>query len=253
MKQQLRTRETLETIQKEHEHQMTEAQQKIEILEKKLAEIEKEKGDLLKVTLGPSPTSPVHSSGPPSLQPKSPSSRRRKHLKKANTSLTPNTSKSELVPIASLPTNENTASSDTDVLSLKDRPKSSSYGNLNELTKEKHSSDSTLVKTLQLSPASSKKSTENRRDSGDKLTITALVAESLAHPGSISAIRKELKSDSFTPKIRRKFPNRSPVSSAGALSSISPKNGGGEGKEKKSPLSTRRDAFDRMKENNDKN
>lgn len=240
VKQHLSTKETLERIQKEHEFEMNQAQHKIESLEKRLEEMEKEKdGLVINVTKSPAIT-PVPS-GPPSLQPKSPS-RRRKRLKKGD-SLTPNTSKSELIPITSPPTIEKTASSDTDILSRKHRPKSSSYEDLTKTTKET-SSDSKLAKTPQLSPANAKKNIDNkpsRRESGEKLTITALVAESLTNPGSISAIRKELKSDGFTPKIQRKFPNRSPVTSS-ALPSMSPKNGveAGEGKEGKSPLATRR-------------
>ena len=36
-------------------------------------------------------------------------------------------------------------------------------------------------------------------------TITELVAESLTSPGTMAAIRKELKADALTPKIQRKF------------------------------------------------
>lgn len=262
VKQHLSTRDTLETIQKEHEFEMSQARLKIELLEKNLAEMEKEKADQVIKVIKSSPTTPVPS-GPPSLQPKSPS-RRKKRLKKGD-SLTPNASKSELIPLTSPPTNEKTASSDTNILSFKDRPKSSSYGDLTKITKGTHSSDSKLVKTPQLSPTNPKRNTENRpsrRESGEKLTITALVAESLAYPGSISVIRKELKSDAFTPKIQRKFQNRSPGTSSAlpsnqspgtssALPSMSPKNGmeTGEGKEGKSPLTTHRNMLDRLKGN----
>ena len=44
-----------------------------------------------------------------------------------------------------------------------------------------------------------------RRLSVDKLTITDLVAERIKHPGTMAAIRKELKADGLTPKIQRKF------------------------------------------------
>lgn len=250
IKHHLSTRDTLEMLDKEHKSDMNEAKQKIELLEKKLEEMEKEK-QTIKV-IASSPTNSVPS-GPPSLQPKSPS-RRRKRLKKGD-SLTPNNSKSELASALTPPLNkQKTASSDTDILGFKDRPKSSSYGDLTEIAKgkEKNTSDSKLPTTLQVSPASARKEGEKimiRRESGDRLTITALVAESMSNPGSIAAIRKELKSDSFTPKIQRKFPNR-PSGTTNVLLSLSPKNdveGAGEGKEGKSPLNTRRDLFEKIK------
>lgn len=252
VKQHLSSREALETMQKEHESEMCQAREKNELLERKIADMNKV--DQTIVVTGSSPTN-RSPSGPPSLQPKSPT-RRKKRLKKG-ASLTPNCSKSELV---SVPPNPKTASSDTDILtSFKDRPKSSSYGDLTTLTKEKHSSDSKLSNTPQLSPANARKDDEKRttrRENGDKLTITALVAESMSNPGSISAIRKELKSDSFTPKIKRKFANRS-SGTPSALPSMSPSNGvENAGKEGKSPLNSRKDMFDRIKEtssNNDKN
>ena len=40
---------------------------------------------------------------------------------------------------------------------------------------------------------------------GEKLSITELVAESLKNPSCIAAIRKELKADGLTPKIKKKF------------------------------------------------
>lgn len=40
---------------------------------------------------------------------------------------------------------------------------------------------------------------------GDKLTITQLVESSLSAPGTIASIRKQLKEDGLTPKIKKKF------------------------------------------------
>ena len=40
---------------------------------------------------------------------------------------------------------------------------------------------------------------------GEKLSITEMVAESLRNPGCIATIRRELKADALTPKIQRKF------------------------------------------------
>ena len=49
---------------------------------------------------------------------------------------------------------------------------------------------------------------QSQRSTQEKLSITELVAESLKNPSSVAAIRKELKSDAFTPKIQRKFPSK---------------------------------------------
>ena len=52
-------------------------------------------------------------------------------------------------------------------------------------------------------------SSHSQRLSRERITITEMVAESLKNPSSIAVIRKELKADSFTPKIQRKFPMKS--------------------------------------------
>jgi hypothetical protein len=238
VKHHVSTRDTLEALQKEHASELNRAQQKIDNLTKKIAEMEaNQEMEVKDEEITPSPKAHT-SSGPPSLQPKSPS-RKRKHLKKGVSSLLPNNTKSKLLPLSGEKPN-----SDTNLLSLKDRPKSSSFGDLSALTKEKPPSDIKLAKTPQVSPATKKKSEPTRRESGEKPTITALVAESLSNPASISAIRKELKSDSFTPKMKRKFTSLSPGTSS-PLASISPKNGkelAGEGKGGgKSPFNSHKD------------
>lgn len=199
----------MEATQKRHESEISQSQEKIELLEKRLAQVEDKSMSSIKVK-APSPPSNV--GHPPALQPKSPT-RRKKRLKKGEDSLTANNSKSELVSVQTSSPSSKKTSSDPDILSLvdiNDRPKSSSYGDLTAITKDKPvMNGAKLSKTPQLSPAIAKKKEierkSNRRESGDKLTITALVAESMINPGSMAAIRKELKSDSFTPKIKRKF------------------------------------------------
>lgn len=45
---------------------------------------------------------------------------------------------------------------------------------------------------------------------GDKLTITQLVEDSLHKPGSMAAIRMQIKADGLTPRINRKFKRELP-------------------------------------------
>ena len=51
--------------------------------------------------------------------------------------------------------------------------------------------------------------TSHQQRAGGGASITELVAESLHNPSTMSAIRKELKADALTPKIQRKFSNKS--------------------------------------------
>lgn len=215
-RQQITSTKALESLQKEHETDMALVQQKIK-------ELEILKGKEIDTQVKSSPPSP------PPLQPKSPSKRRR--LKKNGDLSTSSISKPDIIltgdiitaqnDLTSPPVSQKDSNSDTNLLSFKDMPKSSSYGDLTAIG-SKIEKDLKLPNTSQVSPAMSKRSTEKksgRRESGERLTISALVDESLSNPSSISSIRKELKSDSFTPKMKRKFPNRSP----GTLPSMSPK------------------------------
>ena len=214
-RQQIASTKALESLQKEHETNLASMQQKIK-------ELETIKGKEIDTQVKSSPPSP------PPLQPKSPSKKRR--LKKNGNLSTSSISKPDItltgdtVPeqndLTSLPVSQKDPSSGTNLLSFKDRPKSSSYGDLTAIDSKV---EKKLPNTPQLSPAISKRRTEKksvRRESAERLTISALVAESLSNPSSISSIRKELKSDSFTPKMKRKFPNRSPGTT---LPSMSPK------------------------------
>lgn len=248
-RQQLACRELLEAAQSEHRTEMSQAQEKIEQLERKIAKTELSSGEgQVTVTVA---------SQPPLLQSKA----QKKRLKKGKDSLTPNTSKSELPSTSSnisglSPTNT-TWSSDTDILRNKRRPKSSSCEDLTSITeKDKAAAVASRTKfplTPQVSPGNNRKGNEKRegrRESGDKQTITALVAESLANPSSISSIRRELKSDSFTPKIKKKFANLSVASSA--LPALTPKVGGAQvtNESNGKAFSDHRDTFDKLKEIN---
>ena len=51
-------------------------------------------------------------------------------------------------------------------------------------------------------------SSAERRISVERRSITELVTESLLNPGSMAAIRQELKADNLTPKIQRKLKNQ---------------------------------------------
>lgn len=50
-------------------------------------------------------------------------------------------------------------------------------------------------------------SSNEKRGSIEKRSITELVAESLKNPASIASIRQELKADNLTPRIQRKLKN----------------------------------------------
>lgn len=216
-------------MQKEHQSEVNQALKRIEDLERKISEIDKS----AKETSTSLPT--TENTVPPPLQPKSPSRKRRS--KKGDSSTT-HTSNSELMDIVtSSPTKQQDTSGEKELLVYKNPPKSASYSDLTTIVNDggsAKSKDTKLPVTPQLSPANSKKSAEKRvgrRGSGERLTITALVAESLCNPGSMLAIRKELKSDSFTPKIQRKFPTRRASASPATLPSVSPAKGGGGGAE----------------------
>lgn len=213
-KQQVKEKGRIAAIEKEHKENMDKALRKIEELEKKIAKLETTSEADLETT-------------PPALQPKS---NRRRKLKNADSNDSSN-SNSELLLSMMSPTDQMSTNGSIPLLTQRDRIKSASYGDLTidedttmTLSTAASSKHSPGIKTK-------KKSTEKRRESAERLTITALVAESLANPGSMSSIRKELKSDSFTPKIKRKFQKR-PTASA-TLPAMN--NGTSEIKEK-SPL-----------------
>ncbi len=234
VKQQLSSKVTLETMQNEHQSEMNKALQKIKDLEKRIGDTDK--------PIAAIPTI----AEPPPLLPKSPT--RKKRRSKKLVTQTPNNSKSELPDTLVTPPKSinHTTCSETNLLKFKGRPRSASYNDLTEIINEANDNDTKLPITPQLSPATSKKGSErklSRRESSERNTITSLVAESLANPSSMLAIRKELKSDSFTPKIQRKFHKRGSGSSGNALPTMSPGNHGaaaeGEGKEGKSPRNTK--------------
>lgn len=65
-------------------------------------------------------------------------------------------------------------------------------------------------------------SSHSQRLSRERITITEMVAESLKNPSSIAVIRQELKADSLTPKIQRKFPMKSSPTTLPAVSNTLP-------------------------------
>ena len=232
--QQLKSEERFAKLQKEHQDEMTKAQQRIEELKKN---IEGEKG-VLTGQISMLKRSSLESN-PPALKPKSPSKVRRRMKKGASSN-----SNSELINALTSPPNHKSVMEDDadDHLNRRDRLKSASYDNIT-IDNEEKSGGNILPKTPQLSPGNIKRKSEKktRRESADRITITALVAESLVNPGSMSAIRKELKSDSFTPKIQRKFPQKSSGTQS-TLPSVSPKGSDTEGNGK--PI-LNRDIFDK--------
>ena len=91
------------------------------------------------------------------------------------------------------------------------RQKSASFTDLTTLEKdeEKRSEkESEVQRSFDATTA-----TSSQRPSRERITITEMVAESLMNPTSMAVIRKELKADSLTPKIQRKFHKKSSPSS----------------------------------------
>lgn len=87
------------------------------------------------------------------------------------------------------------------------RQKSASFTDLTTLEKdeEKRSEkESEVQRSLDAT-----KTTSPQRPSRERITITEMVAESLKNPSTMAVIRKELKADSLTPKIHRKFHKKS--------------------------------------------
>ena len=223
---QLKYEEKIATLQKEHEDMMNEAQKKIDSLTEK-------------IQITPTNSTPsLSEQTPPSLLPKSPSIRKKRN---STTTAHGNSNYEHLKPQPSY--NSNTAT--IKMLDCNDRLKSASYNDLVSNKQDGSSSRTTdLTKTPQLAPRRrSEKMDSLRRDSLDHLTITALVAESLSNPGSIATIRKELKSDSFTPKIQRKFHTPSSGATLTTLSSIGTK--GNPKQEEKASLP--KQVFDKRK------
>lgn len=222
--QHLKHKQLLEEAQREHDAEMKKTLQRIENLEKKIAELDNSVNGDAKTSLQAVPQ-------PPPLQPKSPTRRKRRSRNKEESPLHSNTSKPEL-DVTLSPPQKHQPSSDSDLLSYSDRPKSSSHSDLTTSGLEEKSTGAfKLPTTPQVSPANSKKNLSNgkmgRRDSSEKGTITSLVAESLKNPSSMLAIKKELKSDGFTPKIQRKFHQKSSPGNPVTLLSINPSTNGG--------------------------
>ena len=208
---------------------MKQAIQRIENLEIKISELDKQSKAVERSQLA----NEIEATPPP-LQPKSPSARKKRRSKNAGNSLTPNSSKLDVSVVPSPPAKPQ-ATSDSDLLSHSDRPKSSSYGDLTTVgaKEEKSTSEFKLPNTPQVSPANAKKNLDrklNRRESSgsERSTITSLVAESLNNPGSMLAIKKELKSDSFTPKIQRKFRQKASPGNATLVPVHAAMNGGSD-------------------------
>lgn len=195
-KQQLNCKELLEAVRTEHDAEMKQALQRIEDL------VMAEKDKSVKAD-----TQSLAENTPPPLKLKSPTRRKRRSKNKGE-SLTPNTSKPELNLVPASPATKHQASSDSALLRHDDRPKSASYGDLTTIVQDE--STFKLPNTPQVSPANAKKKM-GQKNSSERGTITSLVAESLSNPSSMLAIKKELKSDSFTPKIQRKFQQKSPA------------------------------------------
>lgn len=212
-KQQLGSKELIKTMQKEHESEISQAFQKIENLENKIIEM-----DISGVSTTPLLIDPP----PPPLEPKSPT-RKKRRSKKSDPSM-PSASNAELHMAP--PSKEKGKGTSGSKLSARERLKSSSYGDLTSIDSKEESKSS---KTPQISPANTKRKMErksNRRDSSERVTITSLVAESLSNPSSMLAIRKELKSDAFTPKIQRKFRKHPSAALASVCPPLSNRDGG---------------------------
>ena len=179
-------KENLESMEKDFVKKLEENDRKLKEKEEKMAELEKCLGAFLQVK-------------PPDVQvdsPKGSPARRRKYKQKATRKSSDNA------------TIENTSSegrrdifSPTASLSLEGRPKSASVSDLSTATAEQKTKNGTKTSDVQTCPNQS----NSRASTTQRSTITAMVAESINNPDSITAIRKQLKADSLTPRIQRKF------------------------------------------------
>ncbi len=222
-RQKLQSEEKLVLLQVNHEAEMEKMKKKIEDLLEKTA--------ALSSSITASSSAKVSSKEgkdftpvpPPPLQAKSPGDRRKKNTKKDASSSASHSKSGLIEALTSPPSHHSTLRADSDQLEPSDKPKSASCRDLSSDIKDDYIA-SELPQAQQLSPANSRRNsgkTFGNDGSSCRLTITALVEESLCNPGSMSAIRKELKADAFTPKIQRKFLKRPSVTSA-TLSSIAP-------------------------------
>lgn len=198
--QQVKHEEKLADLQTELKQSM----QRIERLEKSLENLQKAP------TIGG-----VICPTPPPLQAKSQG--RYRNYKRKSDGVVDMKSTSGLLDAMCSPPKEYQIDGRISQLSRNSRPKSASYNDILDsvLGMDRKVSDSEVNTLLQISPSQQhSETTVARRESTERLTITALVEQSMTNPSSISAIRKELKSDSFTPKMKRKFQDQSAANSA---------------------------------------
>lgn len=212
-----RHEERIANLKTEFGGKLEEASQTISSLKKKVVELER----CLEKAVAKSPPDIRVDNPTPPAEGSPATTRRRKHKRKSEV----NSREVEVSAKTLSPEDSNIRSSQLQKsASITDL---SSVGNNLEDRDGRRNGASTSLKDspeIKRSPEVNGKITTQRRLSyAERTSITTLVEESLRNPGSIAAIRKQLKSDGLTPKIQRKFPMK--PNTPTTLPSMSPKNG----------------------------
>lgn len=195
-KEQKTSKERLEKVKREKDDEIEKATQKLTKLDLKVNELQ----ILLEKTVKSTPQVKVDTVSTPPLS----SSKDRKAKKDV-----------ESASITKSPESKSNLEADS-------RPRSTSFTDLTSIGNE---ADHKQSKVKNLSPETQRLQANvnsKRRSSIEKRSIAELVAESLNNPSSMAAIRQELKSDGFTPKIQRKFLKKN--SNPATLPSMTPPN-----------------------------
>jgi len=230
--QQVAHEEKLTQLREEHEAELKEAHRRIEELEKQSSTgSSSSMSPKPAVTITRTPASPT----PPPLMLMSRHRYKRRSDGLANTSSSTSSSSSKLIEVKmteALNVEENKDGRQSR-LGSRDRIKSASDNNLSTKGLEDEETQKPFNKNSHEQRLSSDVASEATKelackDSSERLTITDLFEQSLSNPSSMSTIRREMKLDGFTPKIRRKFhgsPSNSAKLTSAKLPSVSPKSG----------------------------
>ena len=222
--QQVQYEEKIVRMKEDLEGQLNEAQKKAEELEKRINLSPRPMVTITRSEASPTPTPPPQ---PPMLM------NRIRHKRKSDV-LPSSGSSSKLIESSKhVAPHDGTTDGRSSRLGNRDRVKSASDNDLSAMSPTDEATPIVTDLSSMEDASNGKKSKASkevapRKDSTDRLTITDLFEKSLADPCSMSAIRKELKADGLTPKIKRKFQTgRGAPNSAGLqgakLPSVSPK------------------------------
>lgn len=177
-------KENLEKVKKEKEEELEMASQKLTKLDMKVNELQ----ILLRKSVKSTPQVTIDNPTPPLSSSSNRKSKAKKDHESAGATKDPESNRN---------------------IKTDHRPRSASYTDLTSIEKvaetNKKSKAKKLSPEMQRLQAAVGTPNSQRRSSIEKRSIAELVAESMNNPSSMASIRQELKSDSFTPKIQRKF------------------------------------------------